>query len=58
MNADEDYEQEDDDYFDHSVKRNSQNNDGTWLETVQEAFIGLGAAFDFSGTQAIANLSR
>ena len=61
MNYAEDYEHEDDDDYGQSVHgyRNSQNNnDSSWLETVQEAFIGLGAAFDFSGTQAMANMTR
>ena len=60
---DEYYEHEDDQDFGQGVRdyKNSQQrngNDGTWLETVQEAFLGLGQAFDFSGTQALSNLTR
>ena len=60
MNYAQDYEHEDDDDYGQGVQdyKNAQSNDSTWLETVQESFLSMGSAFDFSGTQALANLSR
>ena len=63
-NNDSQEEKYDDNYFNHSVKRDreSNNNDNliasSWLDTVQETFLSLGAVFDFSGTQALSNLTR
>jgi len=56
-NLDEDYEHEDDADYGDSHTRYRQE-ESTWLETIGQSFMGLGASMDFSGGTAFAQLSR